>query len=296
MIKVEKLSKKFDKIQILNSLNLNVKKGSIYGLIGTNGAGKTTLIRHIAGVLCPDNGTVTIDGQPVFDNIKVKERLGYIPDDLYFFSTYNLKEMSRFFKSLYPCWNQKRFEEMAQSFRLDTGRKLSQFSKGGQKQAAFLLTMSAMPDYLLLDETIDGIDPIVRQKIWNFIMDDVADREMTVLVSSHNLRELEGVCDSIGILSNGTVSVERDLDDLKSDVHKIQVAYRDRPASPYEGLTVLHREQRGSVEILIVREKREKAEALIRAGHPAIFDILPLSLEEIFIYEVGGTSHGQILF
>lgn len=296
MIKVEKVNKTFGSFQALKDLNLTIKKGSIYGLIGTNGAGKTTIIKHIAGILTPDSGTITIENMPVYDNLSIKQRIGYIPDDLYFFSSYSLFEMSRFFRGLYPNWNQSRFEQMTARFKLDLSGKLSQFSKGMQKQAAFLLVMSSMPDYLILDEPIDGLDPIVRKIVWHYIMDDVADREMTVLVSSHNLKEMEGVCDSIGILSNGSMAIECDLDELKSDVHKVQAAYKAAPKDPYEGLTILHREKRGSVDLLIVREKREKVEQQIRMSNPAIFDILPLTLEEIFIYELGGIDHEDILF
>ncbi|MCQ4635246.1 ABC transporter ATP-binding protein [Anaerovorax odorimutans] len=296
MIRVEKISKNFDGFQALNNLDINVKKGSIYGLIGTNGAGKTTILNHITGILRPDSGRITIDGQPVYDNLKIKERIGYIPDDLYFLSSYTLKELSCFFKDIYPRWDQGLFESAVSRFRLETQRKLSQFSKGMQKQAAFALIMAAHPDYLILDEPIDGLDPIVRKLVWQLVMDDVADREMTVLVSSHNLREMEGVCDCIGIISAGSMVIERDLDDLKSDVHKIQVAYRSMPEDPYAGLNILHRERRGSVDLLIVREKKEKVESKILDTHPAIFDMLPLSLEEIFIYELGGADNEDILF
>lgn len=288
MIKIVNLNKAFDDFKALSDLNLNVKKGSIYGLVGTNGAGKTTLIKHVTGVLKPDGGEVLIEGEKVFENIKVKQRLGFIPDDLYFFATYNLKESAKFYQSLYPNWNQDRYEQMVKQFELNEKRKLSRFSKGMQKQAAFILTMSCMPDYLILDEPIDGLDPIIRKLVWRYVVEDVAEREMTVLVSSHNLRELEGICDSIGILSKGKMMIERDLDELKSDIHKIQVAFNEGTLTPYEGLNVLHKESRGTVELLIVRNKKEVVEKVINEKHPILFDLLPLSLEEIFIYELGG--------
>lgn len=288
MIKISGVEKYFDDFKALNSLDLNVRKGSIYGLVGTNGAGKTTIIKHLTGVLKPDLGQILIDDQLVYENIKLKERIGYIPDDLYFFSTYNLREMSRFYRNLYPNWDQDRFDNMLLQFSLNPQNKLSKFSKGMQKQAAFILTMSAKPEYLILDEPIDGLDPIIRKLVWRYIVEDVAEREMTVLVSSHNLKELEGICDSIGILSKGTMMLERDLDELKTDVHKIQVAYINRPENPYTGLNILHRETRGTVDLLIVKNKKEFVEEVISANKPAIFDILPLSLEEIFIYELGG--------
>lgn len=288
MITVINLDKSFDGFKALTNLNLNVKKGSIYGLVGTNGAGKTTLIKLLTGVLKPDQGEILIEGMKVYENISMKERMGYIPDDLYFFSTYNLKESARFYRSIYPNWNQERYEYMVQQFELNPSRKLSKFSKGMQKQAAFILIMSSMPDYLILDEPIDGLDPIVRKLVWKYIVEDVAEREMTVLVSSHNLRELEGICDSIGILSKGKMMIERDLDELKSDIHKIQVAFKEPSEDPYAGLNVLHKESRGTVDLLIIRNRKDVVESIINEQHPVIFDILPLTLEEIFIYELGG--------
>ena len=291
MITVSKVDKSFDGFQALNALDINVKRGSIYGLVGTNGSGKTTIIKHITGVLKPDGGAITIDGEPVYDNEGIKERTGYIPDDLYFFSSYNLKEMAAFYKQLYPKWNAERFEHMITQFNLDRRRKISRFSKGMQKQAAFSLVMSTMPDVLILDEPIDGLDPIVRKLVWKYIVDDVADREMTVLVSSHNLRELEGICDSIGILSHGHMVLERDLDDLRSDVHKVQVALAQPNEEAYKNLNILHRETRGTVDLLIIRNKREDIEAAVNPYSPLIFDVLPLTLEEIFIYELGGVDN-----
>lgn len=291
MIKITGVDKSFDNFKALTYLDLNVKKGSIYGLVGINGAGKTTIIKHLTGVLKPDFGQILIDNEPVFENIKIKEKIGFIPDDLYFFSTYSLREMSRFYKAIYPGWDQARFDHMIKQFALDPLNKLSRFSKGMQKQAAFILTMSSKPEVLILDEPIDGLDPIVRKLVWKYIVEDVAEREMTVLVSSHNLRELEGICDSIGIISNGSMLLERDLDELKADVHKIQVAFTVHPDNPYAGLNILHKETRGTVDLLIVRNRKEVVEEIINESNPTIFDILPLSLEEIFIYELGGENN-----
>lgn len=291
MISVAKVDKSFDGFKALDALDINVKRGSIYGLVGTNGSGKTTIIKHITGVLKADTGEIKIDGENVYDNEGIKERVGYIPDDLYFFSSYNLREMAAFYKKLYPKWNGERFEAMIKQFNLDRRRKISRFSKGMQKQAAFSLVMSTMPEVLILDEPIDGLDPIVRKLVWKYIVDDVAEREMTVLVSSHNLKELEGICDSIGILSHGHMVLERDLDDLKSDVHKVQLAFSEPTEEPLKKLNILHRETRGTVELLIVRNKREDIEEEVNKYNPLIFDVLPLSLEEIFIYELGGVDN-----
>ena len=288
MIQVLDVTKTFDGFTALSNLNLNVRKGSIYGLVGTNGSGKTTILKHITGVYRPDSGSITVEEEPVYNNLRLKQRTGFIPDDLYFFGSYNLREFSKFYSSLYPAWSQERFEHLLQLFELDPKRKLSRLSKGMQKQAAFILTMSANPDYLILDEPIDGLDPIVRKLVWKFIVEDVADREMTVLVSSHNLKEMEGICDSIGILDHGKMIIERDLDELKSDIHKIQVVFGDTVENPYEGLNILHKESRGSVDLLIVRNPKDDVSRILEANHPVVLDLLPLSLEEIFIYELGG--------
>ncbi len=288
MIQVLDVTKTFDGFTALSNLNLNVRKGSIYGLVGTNGSGKTTILKHITGVYRPDSGSITVEEEPVYNNLRLKQRTGFIPDDLYFFGSYNLREFSKFYSSLYPAWSQERFEHLLQLFELDPKRKLSRLSKGMQKQAAFILTMSANPDILILDEPIDGLDPIVRKLVWKFIVEDVADREMTVLVSSHNLKEMEGICDSIGILDHGKMIIERDLDELKSDIHKIQVVFGDTVENPYEGLNILHKESRGSVDLLIVRNPKDDVSRILEANHPVVLDLLPLSLEEIFIYELGG--------
>ena len=291
MIQVLGLCKNFDGFPALTDLHLHVKKGSIYGLIGTNGSGKTTVINHLTGVWKQDEGTITIDGQAIYDNEPWKQRIGYIPDDLRFFAGYNLKEAGRYFSGLYPRWNQERFTQMVGQFHLDPKKKISRFSKGMQKQAAFSLVMATMPDILILDEPIDCLDPLIRKLVWKYIVEDVAERETTVLVSSHNLREMEGICDSIGILDHGHMVLERDLDELKSDIHKIQVAFRgSAPEGIYDGLNILHKESRGSVDLLIVRNRRDLVEQQIEAANPAIFDLLPLSLEEIFIYELGGET------
>lgn len=298
MIRVTKVNKSFDGFKALDELDLHVNRGSIYGLVGTNGSGKTTIIKHITGVLKPDGGEITVDGQNVYDNEEIKKRMGYIPDDLFFFASYNLKEMGKFYSDVYPKWNQARFEEMVGRFGLDMKRKIAKFSKGMQKQAAFSLCMSTMPDFLILDEPIDGLDPIVRKLVWKYVVDDVAEREMTVLVSSHNLKEMEDICDSIGILSKGHMMLERELDDLRSDVHKVQVAFKGEVTEPFDKLNILHRENRGTVELLIVRNKREDLEREINAYDPVLFDILPLTLEEVFMYELGGDDSGlkEILF
>jgi len=289
MIRIQSVSKSFDGYPALDDLEMTIQTGSIYGLIGVNGAGKTTIIKHMSGMLRPDNGIITYDGDGIWENEVLKQKIGLIPDELYFPNGYNMKDMCRIYRGFYESWNEDRFEEMARLFKLDMKKKLRAFSKGMKKQAMFCLVMSTMPMYLILDEPIDGLDPIVRKLVWKFIVDDVADHQMSVLISSHNLKEMEGICDYIGIISHGRMLLERELDSMKSDLHKIQVSFGTKsPQDPYEGLNLLHKESRGTVYLLIVRERAEKIAETLSEYDPILFDILPLSLEEIFIYELGG--------
>ena len=298
MIQVKNAFKSFDGFPALDGLNLNVKKGSIYGLVGINGSGKTTVIKHITGVYKQDTGEILVDGEEIFDNIGVKQKMAYIADDLYFFGMYSLKGSADYYKKLYPAWNDERYHHMVQQFGLNEKMKLSKFSKGMQKQAAFILAMSTMPEVLILDEPIDGLDPLIRRMVIKYIVEDVAEREMTVLVSSHNLKEMEDLCDSIGIINKGKMLIEKDLDDLKSDVHKIQAVFPEGTEAPVEGLNVLFRERRGSVEMFIIRGERETVEKRLKEGKPIVFDLLPLTLEEVFVYETGGENDElkEILF
>ncbi|MDR3242911.1 MAG: ABC transporter ATP-binding protein [Clostridiales Family XIII bacterium] len=294
MIEIRNLNKKFDGFQAVSDLNLRVKTGSVYGLFGTNGAGKTTVLKHIAGILRADSGAIEINGESVYENCSIKGRLAFIPDDLYFFSACSLQESALFYRSVYRGWNQDLYEEMTALFKIDLRRKLSKFSKGMQKQAAFILAISTSPDYLILDEPIDGLDPLIRKLVWKRILDGVAERKMTVLSSSHNLREMENICDSMGLMSEGRMMIERDLNELKSDIQKVQVAFRNEAApgeNRYSGLEVMHRESRGSIDLLIVRNPKNAVESSIRAHDPILLDFLPLSLEEIFIYEFGGDEN-----
>lgn len=292
MIEVKSLYKSYNGHDVLSNVNLTVNKGSIYGLVGANGAGKTTLIKHLAGVYKQDKGEILINSQVVFENPITKATIGYIPDDLFFFSMYNLKNTARFYKKIYSTWNDKRYKSLLEIFKLDYNRRISKFSKGMQKQAAFIITMSCMPEILILDEPIDGLDPLVRKRVWKLIIDDVAERKMSVLVSSHNLKELEGICDFIGILNNGHMVIERDLDELKSDISKIQIAFKNETGIKIiEKLDVLHHEARGSIDLFIVKGNRDFIIEALKESNPLVLDVLPLTLEEIFIYELGGDGY-----
>lgn len=211
MIKIENVTKTFEGYKALDNLTLNIPKGSIYGLMGLNGAGKTTIIKHLAGCILQDSGTITIDDEPVYDNVSLKQRVYVIPDELFFFSGYNIMHMAKYYSKIYKNWNQEILLNMLKDFGLDEKKNIKKFSKGMKKQAAFALAMATRPDYLILDEPVDGLDPVVRHKLWNYIISDVADRNMTVLIASHNSKELEDVCNYLGILSHGKLAYEGDL-------------------------------------------------------------------------------------
>jgi len=230
MIKINGLTKNFDGFTALNNLDMNVKTGSIYGLVGVNGSGKTTIIKHLAGVYKADTGIVEVDGEGVFDNEKVKARIGYVADELYFFPQYNLKMLSKFYKGMYKSWSSDRFTELTEMMGLNISRRVGRFSKGMQKQAMLSLVLSCMPEFLLLDEPIDGLDPIVRKRVFEWIIDDVAARKMTVLISSHNLKEMDGICDCVGIIKEGKMMLEEDLDDLKAKMRDMAISEYSPPS------------------------------------------------------------------
>ncbi|AEG62045.1 ABC transporter ATP-binding protein [Desulforamulus ruminis] len=292
MIEIKGVSKSFEDVKALKEVTLRINKGSVYGLIGSNGAGKTTLLKILAGVYQGDEGKGYMAGQEVFENVEIKAKVIFIPDTLYFFSTYSVRDMANFYKNIYPTWNQERFEKLKTAFDIDINKKINRLSKGMQRQVAFWLALSAMPEYLILDEPLDGLDPVMRQKVKNLIIQDVAERNMTVLISSHNLRELEDLCDTIGILHRGALILEKELDDLKSDIHKVQVAFKQEVSGPIlQDIPVLYEESRGSVRLFIIRGHKEEMIRQFKKHDPVILDILPLTLEEIFIYEMGGIGY-----
>ena len=293
MIEAKAVSKSFDGFLALNDLNMTVPRGSIYGLVGPNGAGKSTILRHLCGVYRPDSGVITVEGQPVYENPAIKERMVVIPDDVYYYGSASVREMMKFYRGMYPTFSMERFEKLAEAFpEVDAKRPIRRMSKGMQKQAAFWLAMSCCPDYLLLDEPVDGLDPVMRRQVWSLLMGDVAERGTTVLVSSHNLRELEDVCDHVGILSHGQVVIERSLSQLQGTTVKLQVAFPDgvQPGLP-QGMEVLHQSQLGRVYTYIVRGRAEDVQQQVEAIRPLFVEALPLSLEEIFIYEMGGNDY-----
>ncbi|MBU8878055.1 ABC transporter ATP-binding protein [Bacillus sp. FJAT-29790] len=292
MIKISNVRKSFEELEALENVSIQVNKGSIYGLLGSNGAGKTTLLKLLAGIYVQDEGEVAIDGQPVFENLGTKQKIFFIPDFPYFLPQYTVKQMAQFYQNIYLSWDQIRYEELVQFFQMDVQKKIHKFSKGLQRQAAFILALATKPEVLILDEPMDGLDPVMRKKVKTLLIEDVAEREMTVLISSHNLREVEDICDYVGIMHKGQIIIEKELDDLKSDTHKIQLAFKEKlPSGIFENMKLLHQEQRGSVLLCIVKGNEEEIVAGINLYKPVVFDILPLTLEEIFIYEMGDVGY-----
>ena len=293
MIEVQNVVKTFEGFRALDGLTMTVPDGSIYGLVGPNGAGKSTILRHITGIYRQDEGKVLVAGEPVYENPAVKARMASIPDELYYFLSASTRDMMRFYRGFYPRFDQKRYEALKDIFTLvDEKQPIRRLSKGMQKQSAFWLSLCCRPDLLVLDEPVDGLDPVMRRQVWSLLMSDVAEYGTTVLVSSHNLRELEDVCDHVGILSHGRVLVERGLSDLQENVVKMQVVFQEKelPKLP-DDLEVLHVSQVGRIHTLIIRGNATEVTNRLAVYAPILMDALPLTLEEIFIYELGGEDY-----
>ena len=290
MIEVRQLRKSFDGFEALRSLDIRVPRGAVYGLVGPNGAGKSTVIRHIAGVYRQDGGEVLVGGEPVYENPAVKAKIACIPDDVFYFNSATIRDMKNFYRSMIPTFSDERWDKLREAFPLEEKQTVRRLSRGMQKQAAFWIALSCCPELLLLDEPVDGLDPVMRRQVWSLLLQDVAERGTTVLVSSHNLRELEDVCDHVGIMDRGKMLLERPLSEMQENTVKIQLALPDDAALP-EGLDILHETKTGRLRQLILRGRAEDVSARLAACHPFFLDVLPLSLEEIFIYELGGEDH-----
>ncbi len=286
MLEMKNVTKTFGSVKALDDLSMEVPRGAVYGLVGPNGAGKSTAIRHLTGVYRPDSGHITLEGMPIFENPVLKARIGHIPDEVFYFPSASLEDMRRFYRGMYPNFDDDLFQRLHEVFQLPKKGQIRRFSKGMQKQAAFHLTICTRPDVLILDEPVDGLDPVMRRQVWNLILSDVAQRETTVLISSHNLRELEDICDHVGIMDHGKMLLQRSLADMQGVTHKVQLVGRVP-----EELQVLHESQSGKLKTLVVRGSAEEITRKLQAEDPAYFDILPLSLEEIFIYELGGVNY-----
>ena len=294
MIQVNNVVKDFDGFRALDGVNMKVEKGSIYGLVGPNGAGKSTLIRHLTGVYRPDQGEILIEGEPIYENREVKARISYIPDDLFYFLQADTMVMMKYYRGIYPDFDEKMFFRMQEFFpSIDVKRNIRRLSKGMQKQVAFWLAICCRPELMILDEPVDGLDPVMRRQIWSILMSEVAEHKMTVLVSSHNFRELEDVCDHVGIMNKGSIMIERSLMELQGNISKVQIACQTgMPKMPKE-FEVLHMSNSGRVYTMIVKGNPKEVARAVSAEEDnlAIVDILPLTLEEIFIYEMGGADY-----
>ena len=293
MIEAKNVVKSFDGFRALDGLTMTVPHGSIYGLVGPNGAGKSTLLRHVTGVYRQDSGSVLIEGNPVYENPAAKSRIASIPDELYYFLSASTRDMMRFYRGFYPRFDVKRYEALKDVFTtIPEKQPIRRLSKGMQKQSAFWLALSCRPDYLLLDEPVDGLDPVMRRQVWSLLMGDVAEYGTTVVVSSHNLRELEDVCDHVGLLSHGKVALERSLSDLQGGTVKLQIAFRgETPPDLPDDIQVLHRSNVGRVYTYILRGTAQQALERFGTYDPLFAEALPLTLEEIFIYEMGGEDY-----
>ena len=299
MIEAKSLTKRFGDIVAVDHVNADIRDGSMFGLIGTNGAGKSTFLRMLSGVLKPDEGSVMIDGREVYEDIQVKSRFFYISDDSYFFNNGTPEEMMNFYQAVYPRFDRRRFIHLTESFGLDRRRKIHTFSKGMKKQVSVICGVCAGTDYLFCDETFDGLDPVMRQTVKSIFAGDMEERNLTPIIASHNLRELEDICDHVGLLHKGGILFSRDLEDLKLNVHKIQCVLS--PGMRPEDLTMLdvvRTEERGSLCVLTVRGFREEVEKAMESCHPVFAEVIPLSLEEIFISEteVAGYDIKKLVF
>ena len=286
MLEMKNVTKTFGTFKALDDLSMTVPKGAIYGLVGPNGAGKSTLIRLLTGVYTPDEGSLTMDGQPVYENVAAKERIGYIPDEIFYFPSATLEDMRKFYRGIYPKFDDALFDRLYGIFNLPAKSPIRRFSKGMQKQAAFHLAICCRPEVLILDEPVDGLDPVMRRQVWSLILSDVAEHGTTVLISSHNLRELEDICDHVGIMDRGRMLLEKSLADMQGSTVKLQIV-GEKPA----GLDILHESKSGRLATYIIRGGAAEVTAAVAATNPAYYDVLPLSLEEIFIYELGGVNH-----
>lgn len=286
MLEMNCVTKTFGSFKALDNLSLNVPQGAVYGLVGPNGAGKSTAIRHLTGVYRPDSGSIQVDGQNVYENPNVKSAIGYIPDEIFYFPSATMEDMRKYYRGIYPQFDDGLYERLYDIFRLPRKGQLRRFSKGMQKQAAFHLALCIRPRVLILDEPVDGLDPVMRRQVMSLILSDVAEYGTTVLISSHNLRELEDVCDHVGIMDHGQMLLEKSLADMQGTTHKLQIV-----GGVPEGLEVLHESSSGRLKTLIVRGQAWEISTKAAAAKPAYFDVLPLSLEEIFIYELGGADY-----
>ena len=287
MFEINELTKRFGTFTALDNVTCRIPDGCIYGMVGSNGAGKSTFLRLLSGVYKPTSGTITADGQPVWENPEIKSQIAFIPDDLYFIGNSSTKRMAKTYEAVYPTFDRKRFEELAKDFNLDITKNTNTLSKGMRRQAAIILALAAKPRYIFFDETFDGLDPVMRNLVKKLILSDVAERGACAIITSHSLRELEDTCDQLALLHKGGLILESDISDLKTRQYKIQLAFADDyDRSRFDGIDIVSFSKSGSVANMIVKGDRDETAVKLRALDPLFLDILPLTLEEVFTYEM----------
>lgn len=298
MIEIKNVTKSFDSLDALDTICFNIPKGSVYGLLGSNGSGKSTLLRVMSGVFEPDGGEVRIDGERVFENERVKGKCIFVPDFPYFYNNSTVENTAQLYRKIYPDWNEERFADLCHMFPINKRAKIISMSKGMQRQAALILALSAQPDYIFLDEIFDGLDPVVRQLVKRLIADDVYSRKMTAVIASHNLRELEDLCDYVGLLHRGKIILNKELDNVKQGIHKIQIAFKNAfENNPFEDLNLVKCEQKGNLYNIVIKGEESEYLDYLQSLEPVFMESLPLTLEEIFIseMEVAGYDINNIL-
>lgn len=287
MIEIQKISKKFENISVLNQLNCTIKEGCIYGLVGSNGSGKSTLLRLINGIYSLDEGEIKIDGKDTFDNEEIKQEMVFVPDDLYFYPSYTLLDMANFYQAMYHRFDRNYLIELSKKLNLDTKRKISTFSKGMKRQCALILALATRCKYLFFDETFDGLDPVIRNFFKKQLAKQMEEDHSTIIMTSHNLRELEDICDNLGLLYKGGILFESDIDTIKTNMYKVQISFQeDFDQDYFLGIPILSFQKIGSVANMIIEDKDGKIKKKLEKMKPLILDFLPLTLEEVFIYEM----------
>ncbi|SDK64767.1 ABC transporter ATP-binding protein [Lacicoccus qingdaonensis] len=285
---VRNVDKSFGAKKAVSNVDLYITPGTMHGLLGSNGAGKTTFMKTLMGIYKPDSGEVMFDEKSVYENTEMKSEVIFIQDIPFFFASATLNKMAEFYRGIYPRWSEKRFQQLTRHFKLDPNQNLNALSKGMRRQASFILAISSRPKVMLLDEPFDGLDPIIRQQVKNLLLQDIASHNMTVIASSHNLREMEDICDSVSIMHHGELLFNRDLSEIKGSHCKLQIAFNQLPDDDFfEEVGAVHKTVRGRIVTCIIKGDILDVEKKVTKYNPLMYDILPLTLEEIFTYEMG---------
>lgn len=299
MIKATNLTKKYDEVLALDDFTTEIKEGSIYGLVGSNGSGKSTLLRMIAGIYEPDAGKIELDGEIPYENTNLKDKILFVADEPYFFTGSTMDEMKSFYKNTYSNFSDETYEFLCNNFPIDPKKKIYTFSKGMKRQVSLILALASRPKYLLLDEAFDGLDPVIRNLLRKLLADAIAERDTTVIIASHNLRELEDICDHMGLLHNGKIVFQREIDEDKLGICKVQIIFADEPDEDiYSNLEIIKKDKVGSITNMIVRGNANEVKRYLKTFNPIILETVPLTLEEVFVYEMEavGYDYNKIIF